>query len=253
MPDDPLPLQSEPPGGSSAPAIDVRARLTAAGEVLLCSSVPTQLAIAAVLRAAGVRATTDTGALSLTFVALLSALDTAVLVALMATLLVGRGERPRDVWVGRPRVWRDVSLGLASIPALFLGVGGLMALLRVAVPSLHNVERNPLEGLLAEPGSAVVFGLVAIVAGGLREELQRAFLLTRFERYLGGTATGVAVLSIAFGLGHMLQGLDAAVTTGTLGLLWALMYVRRRSTLAPIVSHAGFNALEVLRAVSMGG
>ena len=127
-----------------------------------------------------------------------------------------------------------------------------MALLRVAVPSLHNVERNPLEGLLAEPGSAVVFGLVAIVAGGLREELQRAFLLTRFERYLGGTATGVAVLSIAFGLGHMLQGLDAAVTTGTLGLLWALMYVRRRSTLAPIVSHAGFNALEVLRVVLMG-
>ena len=60
-------------------------------------------------------------------------------------------------------------------------------------------------------------------------------------------------LSVAFGLGHLLQGLDAAITTGTLGLFWALVYVRRRSTVAPVVSHAGFNALEVFRAVLMGG
>ena len=94
--------------------------------------------------------------------------------------------------------------------------------------------------------------MVAIVAGGIREELQRAFLLQRFERHLGGATMGVVVLSTAFGLGHALQGWDAAIATGTLGAFWAIVYLRRRSSIAPIVSHAGFNSIEVLR-VAMGG
>ncbi len=32
-----------------------------------------------------------------------------------------------------------------------------------------------------------------------------------------------------------------------LGAFWAILYLRRRSSVAPIVSHAGFNALEILR------
>ena len=63
---------------------------------------------------------------------------------------------------------------------------------------------------------------------------------------------GVIVLSTAFGLGHALQGWDAAIATGTLGAFWAILYLRRRSSVAPIISHAGFNSIEVFR-VAMGG
>ena len=62
----------------------------------------------------------------------------------------------------------------------------------------------------------------------------------------------MVVLSIGFGLGHWVQGWDAVVTTGLLGAFWAVLYVRRRSTVAPIVSHAGFNAVEVLRVAVWG-
>ena len=99
--------------------------------------------------------------------------------------------------------------------------------------------------------NAAAFGVVAIVAG-VREELQRAFLLRRFERHLGGEDAGVIVLSVAFGLGHLLQGWDAAIATGALGAVWASMYLKRRSSVAPIVSHAGFNSLEVLRVAMVG-
>jgi membrane protease YdiL (CAAX protease family) len=92
-----------------------------------------------------------------------------------------------------------------------------------------------------------MFAMVAIVAGGIREELQRAFLLRRFEQHLGGPAVGVLVLSVAFGLAHQLQGWDVGITTGALGAFWAIVYLRRRSSVAPIVSHAGFNTLEILR------
>jgi membrane protease YdiL (CAAX protease family) len=37
-----------------------------------------------------------------------------------------------------------------------------------------------------------------------------------------------------------------------LGVVWAVMYLRRRSSVAPIVSHAGFNSLEVLRVAMVG-
>ena len=30
--------------------------------------------------------------------------------------------------------------------------------------------------------------------------------------------------------------------------IWAIVYLRRRSAIAPMVSHAGFDALEILRA-----
>lgn len=46
--------------------------------------------------------------------------------------------------------------------------------------------------------------------------------------------------------------MDAAIATGTLGAFWAILYLRRRSSVAPIISHAGFNAIEVFR-VAMGG
>jgi membrane protease YdiL (CAAX protease family) len=62
----------------------------------------------------------------------------------------------------------------------------------------------------------------------------------------------VIVLSIGFGLGHIVQGWDAVLVTGLLGAFWAAVYLRRRSSVAPMVSHAGFNSLEVLRVATFG-
>ena len=123
----------------------------------------------------------------------------------------------------------------------------LLNLLRILVPALRNVAVNPMEQMATQGlGDAVLFAFVAIVGGGVREELQRAFMLHRFEHYLGGPVVGAIVLSVAFGLGHLPQGYDAGVITGVLGAFWAIVYLRRRSVLVPMVSHAGFNALEVL-------
>ena len=36
-----------------------------------------------------------------------------------------------------------------------------------------------------------MLGVIAVLAGGVREELQRAFLLRRFEQHLGGPIVGV--------------------------------------------------------------
>jgi membrane protease YdiL (CAAX protease family) len=228
-------------------------RMTAIAEILLCSSVPTQILIAFFLRMAGFRPFDEAGQLSLPFVVTLSIADTVVLVALMVGLTRAHGERVWDLWLGRRPVAREAAIGLLLIPVVFfLGVVVLSVLMAIA-PWLHNVPTNPLEELAAGgPMNAAMFALVAIFAGGVREELQRAFLLHRFEQHLGGAWVGVIVLSVAFGLGHFVQGWDAAITTGTLGAFWAVLYLKRRSSVAPVVSHAGFNSLEILRVAIAG-
>jgi membrane protease YdiL (CAAX protease family) len=64
--------------------------------------------------------------------------------------------------------------------------------------------------------------------------------------WLGGPTVGLVVTSVGFGAGHLFQGVDAAITTGLLGALWAAVYLRRHSAAAPIVSHAGFDLVQIV-------
>jgi len=234
---------------SAAPAhLGRRVRLAAFVEVVLCSSLPTQLALGALLAAVGIAPMTTTGALSLPFVVVVALADTVVLIALMAWLTAARGDSVRQLWIGSRPLAAEARFGLLLTPAVFFVVAVAILSIRRFAPWLHNVAANPLEQLADQDlASAALLGVVAIVAGGLREELQRAFLLDRFEKHLGGPAIGVVVLSVAFGLGHYVQGWDAAVATGLMGALWAVVYLKRRSSVGPLVSHSAFNSLEILR------
>ena len=235
------------------PDVPLSRRFGALAEILLCSSVPTQFAIGALLTMAGWAPMDAAGQLSLPFVLTLSLADTFVLIVLMVFLMRAQGESASALWVGTRPLKKEAVLGLLLIPLVFLMVVVLLNLLRLWAPWLHNVPSNPLEELAAGGAmNAAMFALVAIFAGGVREELQRAFLLHRFEQYLGGAWVGVIVLSVAFGLGHFVQGWDAAITTGTLGAFWAVLYLKRRSSVAPVVSHAGFNSMEILRVAILG-
>ena len=229
-------------------------KVVAIAELILCSSIPTQLLIQTVMvYVIGWAPATADGQYSLSFVVTMTLTDTVLLIALMVALSRAHGDSLSELWLGHRPVLKECLIGIAYIPVIFLLVVVILNTVRLFAPVLHNVETNPLEQL-ASGGVAnmAAFSLVAIFAGGVREELQRAFMLRRFERHLGGEDVGVVVLSVAFGLGHYVQGWDATITTGALGFMWALMYQRRRSSVAPIVSHAGFNSLELLR-VAMAG
>ena len=76
-------------------------RVSALLEILLCSSVPTQLALAGALRVAGVQVFSKAGQLSLTFVVILSVGDTLLLAALMVIITRSHGESVRELWLGR--------------------------------------------------------------------------------------------------------------------------------------------------------
>jgi membrane protease YdiL (CAAX protease family) len=227
-------------------------RMVALAEVLVCSDYPTQFVLAGALTLSGVHMRDGTGALNIGFVAALSLADTVVLVGLIVLLLRAHGERPRDVLLGARSVGGEIALGPPLTLASLLIASTLLALLERFAPALHTVARNPLQDLLATPRETALFALVVVAAGGVREEVQRAFLLGRFERWLGGGVTGVIVVSTAFGAGHLLQGVDAALATGVLGAFWGVVYLRRRSVVAPMVSHAAFDLLQLLQFLLFG-
>lgn len=227
------------------------ARLVALIEVLICSDYLTQIAIGGTLAALGYQPLIN-GHLNIFYVVILSVGDAVLLIALILLMLNAHGERPRDVLFGSRPAAKEIGVGAALIvAALAIGAALLLSIQRFA-PSLHNVPDNPLQELLRSPRDAWLFALVVLVAGGVREEIQRAFLLHRFSIWLGGPAVGVVVTSAAFGAGHLMQGVDAAIATGVLGAFWAVIYLRRRSVVAPMVSHAGFDLVQIAQFLAVG-
>jgi len=222
-------------------------RARSLAEVLICSGYPTQLLILGTLKAAGVATRGHGGELSLAFVSVLSLLDATLVVSLVAFFLRANDERPRDLLLGTRPPGREAARGLLLIPVSFFIAVSVIVALHVVAPWLHNVPRNPFEAMLRTTRQQVVLAFVVTVAGGLREEVQRAFVLHRFEQSLGGAALGVVLWSLAFGLGHLEQGRDVAIATAVLGAFWGVVYLQRRSVVSPAVAHAGFNLSEIVR------
>jgi membrane protease YdiL (CAAX protease family) len=218
-------------------------RLRALLEVFLCSGLPSQALIGLALGLAGVRPGKD-GELSLSLLTSMTGLDTVILVWLVVTLLSRTGESPRQVLFGSRPIGREVVRGFVLLPWIFgIVLATALAIARFA-PQL--IVPNPLASLASTWPQYVVFALTVVLAGGVREEVQRAFILHRCEQRLGGAEVGVIGWGLLFGALHYVQGASAMIITGLLGLLWSLVYLARRSVVAPMVSHASFNLIEVI-------
>ena len=249
---EPAPPIVEPPVPAS-PAILPVERASAALEVILCSGFPTQIVVLTILSAFGMKMRLADGGLSPAFVFALTLLDTLLLVALVLFFFRAHRESVRDELFGPRPTPGEILFGLALIPASFFVVIAVLLLVQLVVPSLRNVPHNPLQDLVNNRGDAVIFALVVMIAGGVREEIQRGFVLRRFEQYLGGGAVGLVIFSAIFGLGHLEQGYDVALATAVLGAVWGAIYLRRRSIVGPMVGHAGFNLLQVVKFLTLGG
>src|SRR4051812_5292704 len=135
------PLPTSPNTGLTAP----QRRMLAVFEIVLCSSVPTQLAIGYVLTLGGWSATTASGALSLPYVLTLSLADTLLLIVLMVVLLHAHGEDATSLWLGERSVRRADFIWVSLISCLFLFLLGLFNTPPPLFPHLHNAAAKSLE------------------------------------------------------------------------------------------------------------
>jgi membrane protease YdiL (CAAX protease family) len=240
----------------SEPPLPLPRWLAAVQAVAVCG-IPTQALIAvALLFTTNLRIFEPDGSFSLEFFAVTALLDTAVIALLIRLFLELSGETSRSVFVGPVPVAREILRGLALVPVAIIGAGSIVWLLRRFAPWLHTVPANPLESFMNTPLDASIFVLVVMLAGGVREELMRAFIMHRFEQRLGGMRVGLILYAVLFALLHAYQSLDAAIAIGALGLFWGWLYMKRRSAIMAIANHAGFDVAQVVLGVyarSLGG
>jgi membrane protease YdiL (CAAX protease family) len=176
-------------------------------------------------------------------------LSSLFLTLLIVLVLRCHGESLGELCLGRRRgvESRDLRLGFCLVPAIFLASYLLKSAIRHFLPNLYSGERNVFEDLMQTPGDLGLFLVVVLLAGGFREELQRAFIIVRFERGWGPGWAGAGLFAVFFGFGHLVQGRDEAIIAGVFGLLWGGIYVARRNLVATGLSHALFDALELIR------
>lgn len=218
-------------------------------QAFLVCGIPTQLMVAVVLVLFVGMRPFDSDGISLEFFATLSLLDTALVTLMIRTFLYLSGEETRDVFIGTRPVKGEILRGLLLLPVVFVAVTAIVLGLRALFPGLHTVQENPYMSFMRSPLESTIFIVVVVLAGGIREEVQRAFILHRFEQRLGGIYVGLVLFSLAFGAFHINEGLDASIAVGLLGLLWGLIYIKRRSAVMGMVNHASFDVAQILQIV----
>jgi membrane protease YdiL (CAAX protease family) len=242
------------PAAVAMPVVPPRARplpkWLLALEVLATSGIPTQLAVATILyfatdlgRAADTANPMDR-IMSLEFTAGTTLIDTALIALLIRVFLEISGEDSRTVFLGHRRILPEVARGLLWLPVVLI-LASAVAFGLSKIPFLHNVPSNPLGTFMGSPFEAMIFIVVVALGGGCREELQRAFILHRFEQGLGGIKVGLVLFSVLFASLHLPQGRDVAITVGLLGVFWGILYIKRRSAVMGMTNHAAFDTVQV--------
>jgi membrane protease YdiL (CAAX protease family) len=172
-------------------------------------------------------------------------LEASITFVLLFLIMRVHGETLKGLGLTWER-WRfRVFLGLAIVPILFF----LNAIISVVFQTLlprYFLKRNPLTDLIRTPADLILFVGTALIAGGIKEELQRAFILRRFQAYLGGARLGLILWSVAFGLGHYVQGAQGMVAAGVYGLIFGIAYLVRRNLVIPMVAHGAYDTIALL-------
>ena len=156
-----------------------------------------------------------------------------------------RGKNLASLGWGRRNRSSELRIGFQVLPGLILLMFLFSLFFEAFLPDWVT-EQNPLLALIQSPTDAMIFMAASIYAGGVKEELQRGFIIERFENSLGGAVWGIVVWSLVFGALHYTQGIDNAIKAGSLGLVLGILYWKRRRLEGPIIAHALFDVVVVL-------
>jgi membrane protease YdiL (CAAX protease family) len=234
------------PSAQTPRSVDLGTTLVHIFQSLLVSGVPTLMVVGTVMMLVFGMDPFEGGALSLRFTAVAMFIDTALVALLILLFLTLSGETSRAVFVGPRSPAREFVRGLLLVPITYIGVTAVVMTIRILVPALQTVPDNPMTQFMRSPLDAAIFLVVVVLAGGVREELQRAFVLHKFRHSRMSLGIALVAFTLLFGALHFDQGWDVAIGVGLLGLFWGILYIRRRSAIMAMTNHAGFNAVQVL-------
>lgn len=172
------------------------------------------------------------------------AVGVAVEIVIVWVLLRGSGERFADLGLSYATLrdaLRTRQVYLAAVLLLVLQPFVSLAFWWLSGTAPHP---NPLADTMTTE-NLPSWVLLSVFGGGVREELERAFCITRFERAFGAVGLVAAILvdAVLFGRGHWNQGTAGMITTGVMGLAFSLVFLWRRRAADAMVAHAALDLI----------
>ena len=176
------------------------------------------------------------GTMSFVLVAISTILRDLALVSLILFFLWRNGESVKALGWTFKHGWREVVLGIGLFIPLTFGAAWLEQLLQLAG---FSAPATPQPSFLTAADTAqfiLAFVLVVVVAVA-EETIFRGYLILRFGAITASRTVAILVSAVIFSLGHGYEGTSGVITVGMLGLVFALVYVWRKSLVAPVVMH----------------
>ncbi len=133
--------------------------------------------------------------------------------------------------------WGEIGIGISLFPLFLLGIGLISVVLKQLGfqinPFSSVVDMMHSQGWLSALGEA----LLLIVIATVEEIVFRGYLIRRLTLVGNNTAIAVVLSSVIFAFGHGYEGWAGVITVGIDGLIFAMVYLWRRSLVASVVMH----------------
>lgn len=184
----------------------------------------------------------------------LTAIVTSILFAKIVTLVIlfllltFEGDSMHNLGFHSPGLSAQLLRGILFGIVIWLIIHiGLNPLIKYLLPE-NELQRVNMAMYFREFSNVLVWIPLVIFGGGFVEEFQRIFILTRFEKWLKtpGLILSLVVSTIVFGMGHLYQGPNSAISAGASGLLFAMVYLRKRMAWEAVSAHAFYDVIGVV-------
>lgn len=194
----------------------------------------------------------ETARASFVLVAVSTVFRDLALVSLVLFFLWRNGESwERIGWTTRSLA-DNVVLGVVLFPFVLVGA----ALLEAALRSLGlSGPAEPVPPFLLPCGyDEIVLAVILVVVVAVAEEtIFRGYLIARLGSVTGSIPLAVALSSVVFSIGHGYEGTAGVITVGAMGLVFALLFVWRKSLVAPVIIHFLNNFVGIVLVPLLGG
>jgi len=153
------------------------------------------------------------------------------------------------VWMGIKKSGgnlADLGLGKKDISAsnllsgliFFVGAFALMIIIKSSIARSGYLPEKDFAYVLPVTLDEKFFWVLLSVSAALFEEICfRGFIISRLKRLSGSYLIGALAGSLAFALGHLYQGTMGIIITFIYGMLFAGLYIARKSVFPCIVAH----------------
>lgn len=185
------------------------------------------------------------------FVAWAVMLRDIALVALILFFMWRNGEGIELIGLTFRHGWREIGLGiLLFVPFFFFAQGAerVFQNLGLSVPS----GRGPSFLVPTSPADFVLAIVLVVVVAISEETMFRGYMIRRLGAITGSPAISVLLSAVIFALGHGYEGSAGMFTVGTMGIIFAVVYLWRKSLVAPMTMHFVQDFISIVLAPLLG-